>query len=80
MEIFTIIWKVSSQYEIKFYLDFSENYFLNKWSFLFSSWDQTKVTITWRKMMFNPGMKVSTWGQLVGIKFHPGAKYLIFYM
>ena len=36
--------------------------------------DETKVTIIWRKMMFHPGMKVSTRGQLAGMK------YLIFYM
>ena len=61
-------------------LDFNENYFLNKWNFLFSSLDETKVTIMWRKMMFHPGKKVSTRGQQTGIKFHPGMKYLIFYL
>ena len=41
--------------------DFNENYFLNKWNFLFSSWNETKVMIIWRKMMlhderFNVGL------------------------
>ena len=29
-------------------------------------------------MMLNPGMKVSTRGQLAGMKFDPGMKYLFF--
>ena len=41
---------------------FNENYFLNKWDFLFSSRDET-----WRKIMFRPGMNVSTRGQLAGM-------------
>ena len=32
----------------------SENHFLNKWNFLFSFRDETKVTIIWRKMMLHP--------------------------
>ena len=61
-------------------IDFNENYFLNKWNLLFSSRDETKVTILWRTMMFHLGIKVLTRGQLAGMKFHPGMKYLIFYM
>ena len=61
-------------------LDFNENYFLNKLNFLFSSWDETKLTIIWRKIMFHHGMKVSTRGQLAEMKFHPRMKYSIFYM
>ena len=44
--------------------------------FLFSSQDETKVRIIWRKMAFHPGMKVSFRGQLAGMKFHPRMKYL----
>ena len=58
----------------------NENYLLNKWNFLVFSRNETEVTIIWGKMMFHPGMKVSTPGQLAGMKFRPGTKYLIFYM
>ena len=44
----------------------------NKWNFLFSSQDETKVTIIWRKMMFHLGIKVSSRVQLAGMEFHPG--------
>ena len=60
--------------------DLNEKIFLNEWNFLFLSGNETKVTIIWRKIMFHPGMKVSTRGQLAGMKFHLGTKYLIFYM
>ena len=60
VEIFTIIWGVSFQ---------DKNYFLKKWNFLFSYRDETKVTIIWRKLMFHPGMKISTPGQLVRMKY-----------
>ena len=34
--------------------------------------------IIWRKMMYHPGMKVSTRGQLAGMKFHLRMIYLFF--
>ena len=40
---------------------------------------ETKVTIIWRKMMFHPGIKFSTRGQLTGMKFYPRMKYLFFF-
>ena len=49
----------------------------NKWNFLFSSQDETKVTIIWRKMMFHLGIKVSSRVQLAGMEFHPGFLHVI---
>ena len=60
-------------------LDFNENYFLIKWIFL-SSWDETKVKIIWRKMMFHPRMKVSTRGQLAGMNLRLHVIVICFFM
>ena len=51
----------------------------NKWNFLFLSWNETKVTIIWRKM-FHFGMNVSARGEIARMKFHLRMKYVIFYM